>query len=219
MSKVDLSPDQSAPAQRLELKSRWKDPRLGARIALIAGSVIAGSMLLGSADDRVLVWSTSRDLATGTEIHSDDLVQVAVRLDSADLYLGAQSSELIGHKVTRPIGAGELIPVTAVTADVAQGSSDRRLITVPVEPMHSPIDLAHGDRVDVYVSPRDPGGSVGASQLVLGGALVSEVNADADSATGEIAVVLDVEAAHGAQLVAAGRSGVIDLVRVPVGAQ
>ena len=143
-------------------------------------------------------------------------MQVPVRLDASLLYVGANSTDLVGRKVTRPIGAGELIPVSAVAETAPNASGDRRLITVPVEPMHSPIDLAHGDRVDVYVSPRDQGGAAGASQLVLGGALVSEVNADADSATGEIAVVLDVEATHGAQLVAAGRSGVIDLVRVPV---
>ena len=207
-------PPESPPARRLKIESRWRDPKLAAGIALVAGSVVAGSWLVASADDRVLVWSAAHDLASGIEIRDGDLVQTAVRLDAASAYIGVSSAPVVGRRLSRPIGAGEVVPLGAVSAVAA----DHRLITLPVEPLHSPVALKHGDRVDVYVSPRDAAGGVGESRLVLAGALVSDVTEDADSARGEFAAVLDVDAKDAALVVGAGRSGVIDLAGVPVGA-
>ncbi len=141
----------SPPARRLALRSRWRDPRLAAGIGLVACSVVAGSWVVASADDRITVWAAARDLASGTEVRVDDLTAVSVRLDAASQYLAASSTEVFGRRVVRSIASGELVPVSAI----GTSTTPRRLVTVPVEPMHAPTGLAHGDLVDIYVSPRD----------------------------------------------------------------
>lgn len=206
-------PPESPPAKRLVMRSRWRDPKLAFGLGLVACSVVIGSWVVTSADNRVMVWSAATDLAGGTELREGDLVQVPVRLDAAASYIGVTSEPVAGRRLSRPVGIGELVPLAAVV----DNGADHRLITIPVEPMHGPLDVHHGDRVDVYVSPRDAAGQGAGSRLVLAGALVAEVADLADSSSGEIAVVLDVAAKDASLTVGASRSGVIDLVRVPVG--
>lgn len=217
------SPASPAAQRRIE-PSRWRDPKLAAGIVLVAASVIAGSLIVGSSDDRVLIWSASRDLATGTELRPGDLVATAVRLDAASEYLSAESAAPDGRRLTRQIGAGELLPAGAIStadagAQIGSPGGQRRIVTLPVEPMHVPPGLGHGDRVDIYVSPRNSSAAeAGSSRLVLASALVSELTAP-DSASGEVAIAFDVTSDQAGALVAAGRSGVIDIARLPASAQ
>lgn len=211
-SRVDSA--QSPPARRHSHNKGWRQPRFLVGCVLIVGSVLVGALIVGGADDRVLVWSARHDLAAGTVVAPDDLVAVPVAMDSASRYLDSAQSDVVGRRLGRAIGQNELIAITAVGA----ADADRRLITVPVEPVHAPTDLAHGDRVDVYSSPRDAATAGGTSKLVLTGALVDKVSTDVDTARGELAVVLDVRADQAAAIVNAVRTGVLDLVRVPIDA-
>lgn len=207
--------DHASPkARRRTTATGWRQPRIITGCALMVGSIAVGAMVVGGADDRVMVWAASSELASGTVVTAGDLVAVPVALDQAGRYISASESEVVGRRLTRSVGEQELVAITAVST----GGVDRRLVTVPVEPVHAPVDLAHGNRVDVYSSPRDAATSGGASRLVLTGALVSEVSTDVDTARGERAVVLDVDVNQAEALINAIRSGVIDLVRVPVDA-
>ncbi len=204
----------SPPARRHTHNAGWRQPRFLVGCALIVGSVLVGALVVGGADDRVMVWSARHDLATGSVINADDLMAVPVAMDQAQRYLDSTGSQILGRRLARAVGQDELIAITAV----GSGAADRRLITVPVEPVHAPTDLARGDRVDVYASPRDAATAGGASRLVLTNALVEQVSTDVDSARGELAVVLDVQKDQAAAIVNAVRTGVLDLVRVPIDA-
>lgn len=204
----------SPPARRAIHNAGWRQPRFLVGCALVVGSVLLGAIIVGGADDRVMVWAASRDLAAGTVVNADDLVAVPVALDGAQRYLDASNSDIVGSSLGRPVGRDELVAITSI----GSSSGDRRLITVPVEPVHAPTDVAHGDRVDVYVSPRDAATAGGASTLVLTNALVDHLSTEVDSARGELAVVLDVRADQAAAIVNAVRTGVLDLVRVPIDA-
>lgn len=206
---------QSPPARRQRIVKVWQQPKFLAGAALVVVSVVAGAALIGSADQRVMVWSAARDLAPGTILEDADLIAMPVQVNQVDRYIGADSDELLGRRVTRPMGADELVPVGAI----GTGRADTRLITVPVEPIHAPTDLAHGDLVDVYVSPRDAGTAGGASRLALAAVTIADVAPDIDSMTGELAVVLEVGADQAGDVVSASRSGVLDLVRVPLSSQ
>lgn len=195
----------------MSIKPRWRDPRLSIGVALMAISVIAATMIVSGADHRVVVWGAARDLAAGTKLTADDVHSVSVVVDDADRYVGGDDAGLIGRTLGRDVGGGELLAVSAIGST----GGPTRLVTLPVEPLHSPPELAHGDRVDVYVSPRE-NSQAASSRLVLSNAVVSQATAN-DRATGELAVVLDVESTMAGAVVAAGRGGVIDLVRVPVG--
>jgi len=211
----DNSQHRSPHARRQRIPKAWQQPKFLAGAALVVVSVVLGASLIGSADQRVMVWSAARDLAPGTVLVRADLIATPVQAEQVDRYVGANSDDLLGRSLIRPMGTDELVPVGAIGA----GRDNTRLITVPVEPIHAPTDLAHGDLVDVYVSPRDAATAGGASRMALAGVTVAEVAPDVDSATGELAVVLEVGAEQAGEVVSASRSGVLDLVRVPVSSQ
>jgi hypothetical protein len=205
--------------QARRIRTERRDLRLGIGVALVVVSVVLGAKLLSSAGDRVPVWSAKQSLAAGTTVRADDLVAVAVATDALAAYV-PQSSDVTGKVLARDVGAGELVPAAAL-ADAAADA--RRLVTVPVDPLHAPPGLARGERVDVYVSPKD-GASVGQDgvtvlpKLVLAGALVADPGSvDAAGASSQIGVVLDVAAEDADRAVAAARGGDVDLVRVGTG--
>lgn len=197
------------------LRGSRRDLRLAAGVALVVLSVVLGARVLASADDRVQVWSLASPLAAGTTLQADDLVAVPVALDDIAAYVPA-TADVVGQVLLRDAGAGELLPAAAVGEG---GAGERRLVTVPVDPLHAPPGLARGERVDVYVTPAD-GAAVGSGvdvlpALVLEGALVDDPGAaDASGVTELIGVVLDVSAADADRAVAAARAGDADLVRV-----
>ena len=211
----------SPPATRLA-PPRWRDTRLLLGLLLVAVAVVLGARGVAASDSTELVWAVTRDLAAGSTIGAGDVERRAVRLDATAGHYLAASSTPTGYVLTRPVGAGELLPAAAVVPSSAAG--DVRLVTVPVQRFHFPADLAKGARVDVYATPKAATGSAGASappsERVLANALVAGVERDAGrlaaSASGT-GVVLAVAPSDVATLVAALQRGAIDLVRVPVG--
>jgi FixJ family two-component response regulator len=91
-------------------------------------------------------------------------------------------------------------------------------VTVSVDPLHVAIGLNAGDQVDVWSSSQDAA-SVLPPKLVLSGLTVQEVASDVVGTGGEIGVVLLVPVTQVPDLVQAIRTGVIDLVKVPVESQ
>jgi hypothetical protein len=210
----DMAAPPSPPARRPQVR---RDLRLAAGGALVLVAMVLGARLLAGAGDRTPVWSLRVPLAAGTALQADDLVAVDVGGDATTVavYVAA-SDDVIGRRTTRDLAAGELLPAASIATS---SRVDRRLVTVAVDPLHAPPSLARGERVDVYVTPRD-GASVGSTvsvlpTLVLAGALVSDPGSpDASGASAQVGVVLDVAAKDADRAVAAARAGDVDLVRV-----
>lgn len=193
---------------------RWRDVRLWVGLALIVMSMIAGARLLSGPDGAALVWRASEDLARGG-VPIAEPVQVHLGDAAAD-YLPADAP--IDGRMLMAVPAGALIPVRAV-GDAAVG--DVREVTVPVDPLHAPMGLAAGDRVDVWSTPKDATTTglnpVGAAPaLVLPQVLVVGADREALGVGGEIPVVLEVPTSQVPLLVQALRIGVIDLTAVPI---
>ena len=206
----DMVAPPSPPVRRPTAR---RDLRLAVGAVLVLLAMLLGARLLSSAGDRTDVWSLRVPLAAGTTLRADDLVAVPVAGAAVTAYVPA-STAVVGKVLVRDAGAGELLAVTAV-AEATPAA--RRLVTVAVDPLHSPPGLARGERVDVYVTPKD-GASVGGAvsvlpALVLSGALVADPGS-ADQANGQVGVVLDVAAKDADRAVAAARGGDVDLVRV-----
>ena len=212
----DMAAPPSPPARRPRAR---RDLRLAAGVALVLVAMVLGARLVSSAGDRTPVWSLRVPLAAGTALQADDLVAVEVGGDAATLaaYVPA-SDDVTGRRTTRDLAAGELL-ATAALAAPGSATADRRLVTVAVDPLHAPPGLARGERVDVYVTPKD-GASVGSTvsvlpTLALAGVLVADPgSADASGASSQVGVVLDVAAKDADRAVAAARAGDVDLVRV-----
>ncbi|WP_405056228.1 SAF domain-containing protein [Kribbella sp. NBC_01505] len=143
----------SIPAQR-NRKARWRDGRLVLGVLLVAITALVGAKLLSSADDTSTIWAAKRDLAAGTKLTGDDLTTVRVRFTSgqdAAMYVAA-GAELKGLVVARAVAAGEFLPRDAA---VPQAESDRTELPLSVATGRLPGDTADGDRVDIWVVPKD----------------------------------------------------------------
>jgi hypothetical protein len=193
----------------------------------VLGSGAAGAWLLDSADESVTVWSARQTLVAGTALTQADLAPVDVRLDAATApYLAGSIPE--GYVVTRAVGPGELVPVTAVSPAV-ETSSQVRHVAVAVSPGSLPGSIGSGDHVDVWVVPDALSASPPATaELVVQGAPVVSLDA-ADSgltASGaeSVILVLEDDAVGGsdrfeqvtARLVSASAAGTVVLTLNPV---
>ena len=166
--------DLPVPSARRLQKPGWRDARLVAGVVLVLASVVLGSVVVASADDRTPVYAARGPLVPGRPLSADDLVRVDVQLGSrTDRYLGAATGLAPGQFVLREVAEGELVPRVAV------GTQEQ----VGVRPLVLSVDagsvatLAVGSRVDVYVNPTDPAATGAAKftgpELALAGVSVA----------------------------------------------
>jgi len=212
----------SPPAARLG-SPRWLDGRLVLGVLLVLVSVLVGAKVLASADRSQQVWTATRDLALGTVLTAGDLELGRVRLfGGADYVLGSEA-EPVGQVLRRGVGSHELLPSRSLSPASLVAF---REISVPVPPGHLPADLAHGEQVDVYVTPADKGAQRApavrgsdplAPRQVLSGVLVASTVPPGGLASSgaDQPVVLSVSPDQVLPLVQAMALGRVDLVRVP----
>ncbi len=205
-------PAASPPARRVR-QSSWLDLRVILGVVLVLGSVVLGARIVSSADSSVQVWAVSRDLAAGTTLAGDDLRPVRVRLHSdADRYVRA-TAPLGGRTLTRPVGAGELLPRAALTT-----SPIGRLISLPVPPLHAPDSLRRGQLIDVFATTKSTTGTAASNtERVLAGVPVQAVRLPRSglaSSGADYAVLVRVPPELVKRLVTAIRTAEIDVVVV-----
>jgi hypothetical protein len=150
--------DVPTPAAARLQRPSWRDTRLIVGLLIVLASVALGARVVAAADNTVPVYAATGTLVTGRQLSAGDVTVVRVRLGAGTAgYLGARSAPPAGAVVLRTVGAGELIPVSALGT---AGQVDLRPVTVPVEGS-LPAGLRTGTRVDVWSSARDPaaGGS------------------------------------------------------------
>jgi hypothetical protein len=115
--------------------------------------MVLGGRVLAALDDSVLVWQVESPARAGSSMSGIDVRAVAVRFDDADTeaaYLSAEQPVPTAAVVARPLAAGQLLAVADVVP--ADGRAAAQLpLDVPVGSL--PLDLAVGDRVDVWVVP------------------------------------------------------------------
>lgn len=133
------------PTPRRVRPPQWLDLRLVLGLLLVLGSVLLGARVVAAADATVPAWAAVGDLAPGTVLTSADLVSVDVRLDdTADAYLSS-STRPEGRTLSRAVGAGELVPRSALTEP-----DDLVQVALPVQAGYVPPSLQRGQLVDVY---------------------------------------------------------------------
>lgn len=145
------APPASPPAVR-GTRARWRDPRLAVGIAVVAGCALLGGKLLAASDDTVGVWAARASLAEGQEVGTADVVRREVRFADqadADHYLSADQPLPDDAEVGRPVGAGELLPRTALgTGDT--GSRTEVPLSVGADAVPATVHV--GSVVDVWVT-------------------------------------------------------------------
>lgn len=175
----------ASPKASRQSLPRWLDPKLILGVLFVAASMVLGAQVISRADQTTEVWAVRADLTEGESIIPDEhLEPKRVRFTSsedAQRYLTASKPIAEGARMTRAVGAGELLPKNAVTTD-----KDEELRDFPIEVIagRAP-DLSTGDMIDVYAVNDDPsaGGGDGeqgaaAGQLVLSGVRIVEISND-----------------------------------------
>ncbi len=207
----------ASPAARRLATPSWLDARFVFGLLLVLVCVVVGSRVLAGADRADRVYALTRDVAAGGALTGSDLRVVRVRLlDDHGRYVSATGPKPVGYTLGRAVGANELLPRQALRSGAAP---EIRLVTVPVGSHHYPAGLAHGDLVDLYLTPKLPTNQTPANPaLVLARIPVDDVfgaNPGRLVTAADAGVVLRVPAADVARVVAAAQGGALDVVRIP----
>lgn len=135
-----------APTPRRIVRPRWFDVRVIGGVLLLVASVVLGAKVIGAASHTDPVWAASRSLAAGTVLSETDLVETSVNLGSHTGGYLAADAEVTGRMITRPLGAGELIPAAAL-----EPVTDVRIVAVTVAPDNMAPGVDHGALIDLYL--------------------------------------------------------------------
>ncbi|WP_345771644.1 SAF domain-containing protein [Geodermatophilus sabuli] len=192
-----VAADPPGPVPRRTRPPGWLDLRLVLGVLLVLGSVLLGARVVTAADATVPVWSATADLAAGTVLTAADLVAVEVRLDDAAGAYLATSTRPEGRTLARTVGAGELVPRSALEEPAELVS-----LALPVQAGFVPPALTRGQVVDVYAVGDPATGAVGAVgesvSLVVAAAPVQAVSGRSEgvlsTATTTVQVVVSVAA-------------------------
>lgn len=159
------------PAARLR-KPTVKDPRLVIGILLVALSVWIGTWAVGNAKQLDIAYVAANPLVPGQPIKASDLRPVELNLagqSSHYLRKGIEAGETV--IAVRAIGAGEVIPVDALTS---QDSVNSRIVALPIaEDLSKTISV--GSQVDLWHIPKANSGEETAPREVAKGLYVSEI--------------------------------------------
>lgn len=144
---------ETSPVARRHARAVWRDPRLVVGVLLVAGSVLLGARLLARADDSVVVWAVRHDVARGASLGPDDVVARHIRFfdrADADHYLAATAPVPAGTVAVRDLGAGELLPRSAI-GDASTRAAVEVPFSVPGDAV--PASVRPGTVVDVWITP------------------------------------------------------------------
>lgn len=194
-------------------RPRVTDMRMWVGLIFVVGSMFMGALVLSGDEDSVTVWQATRDLGAGSPL--SDLTPVTVQLGSAGgAYLPADSDPV--GSLNWPLHAGQLLPRAAVGDAADEGM---RFVSVPVDALHMPPGLLPGDVVDVWVAETPTSGAFVAPRLAVAQVRVADVVSEVTGLGGNIPVVLALPEQLVPEVVAAIRSGTIDLIAVPIAEQ
>jgi hypothetical protein len=210
---------QDSPRASRLATPRWLDGRLVVGVLMVLFSVVAGARVFAAADRYTQVYVARHDLVPGEHLSATDLAVGQVRLPGVGPAYIAAGVPPVGYVVTRYVAPGELIPRAALSASPAAVTASR-FVTLPVQSGHLPVDLGHGDLVDVYLTTKSTSGAPPSPVLVLSAVPVDSADDGSGSLSGTTAmsVVLSVPADKVNRAIAAVEGGTIDLVRVPAAA-
>ncbi|WP_062078106.1 hypothetical protein [Demequina globuliformis] len=194
-------PSDSPVAGRLKRPS-WTDPRLLIGIALIALSLVAVAMTVRAADSTVAHYSARDTLTPGSTLTEQDVVVSAVKVPDGE-YLETSAEPRWGAVVTRTVGAGELVPVDALTD--ADDAGVRPIAVTTSLPLAE--GLQAGSVVDVWLTTEDDAGARSTVLIGEGLTVTAVERADGAFASGGDTVHVGVDTAGVAAFLDAVASG------------
>jgi len=116
-------------------------------ISLVAITALLNSSPHGSA------WMVKSTIPASSKITSSQVQLIQVNLSSDSAHFVGSADQVVGHFTSRALQAGDLITVNDLLSH--PGNNGASFLPVGIGVNDLPLDLAIGDRVDVYVIPKD----------------------------------------------------------------
>lgn len=204
-----------------KLARSWRDlsfylsPRYIFGVILIFASFLSAFVITQRADRTITVWSATVDLAPGSQITSESIEPMRVRLvDNAEQYLSADA-EIIGASVLRGIGSAELIPAFALSKEK---SLNLQRVPLSISRDRVPAGLKPGSAIDIYAIPDRnlPGISEAIpkrSKLLIAGVVIETIDNASSDIGGNLLVTLLVDQVQVPEIVDAMADSQFILVR------
>lgn len=151
--------------------SRRLDLRIIIGIAIVVLTALGGFVLFSAADDTTSVYAAAKSLTPGHVLQKSDLVLTDVKLGkSSTAYLEASGLGQ-GAVITKSVGAGELVPVSAV------GTAKQVATTNVVVQLEVPLsaDALEGSTGDVWASMAAGQGVFGPPSVIISGAQIAHI--------------------------------------------
>jgi len=213
--------DLPAPVANRLRRPGWRDPRLLAGLAMVAGSVALGSWVVQGAERTTQVYVARDVLTPGSVVEASGLGVAQVRLGDVDAARYVTVADGLGPGVVtlRVVAAGELVPRAALGS-----AADLDVRPVPIAVTVAPsADLVAGSLVDLWEVPAPARSADGTDPAVMPRELapaltVAQVKRpDGAFATGgsTIVYVLVPTAILPTVLAAVAGDGAVQLVHVP----
>lgn len=205
-------------SNRLRVR-RWREPRLVLGLLLVLGATVLGARLAAAGDDSIEYWAVRGPVTPGDEVTREALEPARVRLSDAVGENYIRTDQPFDAPLEELVWAHELAPGSLVGRQslVARSSASTRELPLSVAQGAAPVDLARGDRIDVWVGP-GPGDEQGAAAVrVLESARVLRSGDDAAAVGGSLTqtVLVEVDAAQlETTIISTVASGHVTLVRV-----
>ena len=152
-------------------KTRRLDMRLFIGLALVVCAALGGFALVTATESTTAVYVASKTLTPGHVLDKNDLVLTDVKLgNSGTSYLTANAFTP-GSVVTKAVGAGELVPVSAV------GTAKQVATTNVVVQLDVPLasEAVVGSSVDVWASMAVGQGVFGPPSVIISGAQIAHI--------------------------------------------
>jgi hypothetical protein len=157
--------DLPAPVANRLRRPGWRDPRLLAGVAMVAGSVALGSWVVQGAERTTEVYVAREALTPGSDIDASRLGVAQVRLGGVDVTRYVTVADGLPQDVValRVVAAGELVPRAAL-GSAAELDVRPLAIAVTVAPSE---DLVAGSLVDLWEVPTEARSADGASSAAM----------------------------------------------------
>jgi hypothetical protein len=162
---------------------RYRDPRLLIGLVLVTVSIGAVVGIVALADEGEEVLAAPRLLVQGERVDLDDLEPRRVVLGvEGHGYVTAADIPEAGIVITRTIGAGELVPLSAVGDE--RGPRSTTIVATLSTALGATV--RPGDQLDLWAAPAEEAGRFGAPSVIASGTqLVRTVAVDGIVTGGE----------------------------------
>jgi hypothetical protein len=182
-------------------------------ITLIAASFLSAFILSKAANQTELVWSARSVLSPGTKIGASEILLRRVAIPGGENTYIPQRVPIVNSHVLREIGAGELIPARAISADPL--ITRQREVPINILSSDSPAGLQSGQVVNIYHvgDPRLNVG-IGPPTLILSHVYVIGIDNKSQNMGGNLSLTLSVDVHSILALLNSTSSGRLVVVKV-----